>query len=63
MTASRTYRHLVVALRVNHLCNVTINAALLEESVGDLDAIEGLARFVSVEKWFLDPMRPQRASQ
>jgi len=49
-----TYRYSARALKAHHLYNAVIDTTLLEESLQALDMIDGLDKFVSVEKRRLD---------
>lgn len=47
-------RYSAAALKHHHQYNVALDIELLEESLDAMNVIEGLARYVSVEKWRLD---------
>ena len=49
-----TYRYSAAALKAHHLYDAAIDSSLLEESTDALGMIEGLAKFVDVEKRRLD---------
>ena len=53
-TTASTYRYSPAALKAHHLYNAAIDTALLEESLDALGMIDGLAKFVSLEKRRLD---------
>ncbi|KAL7543756.1 hypothetical protein ACHAXR_013448 [Thalassiosira sp. AJA248-18] len=51
---AHSYRYSAAALKTHHLYNAAIETATLDESLDAIGAIEGLAKFVGVEKRRLD---------
>ena len=53
-TNNNNNRYSAAALKHHHQYNAALDIELLQESLDAMNVIEGLARYVSVEKWRLD---------